>query len=66
MRLTLPFLHTVLCGWLLRREHPACQRFGCRPLVKDWMTRMKAIGHHHVSQLTAREALEICQTIYAR
>ena len=31
------------------------------PLVKDWMTRMKAIGHHNVSKLTATEALEIAK-----
>lgn len=31
------------------------------PLVKDWMARMKAIGHHTVSKLAAAEAIEIAK-----
>lgn len=29
------------------------------PLLKDWMARMKAIGHHTVSKMSASEAVEV-------
>ena len=31
------------------------------PLLKDWMARMKAIGHHHISKMSSTEAVEIAQ-----